>query len=133
MSRSLISTGSPFETAYGYSRAVVDGDLIFVAGTTGYDYATMAMPEDAAEQTRNIFRTIGLTLSSAGSSLEQILRCQYFVTDRAYCEPVLTVCGEVLGSIRPAAGIYVISGLLRPEMKVEIEVTARLLDRRPPQ
>jgi enamine deaminase RidA (YjgF/YER057c/UK114 family) len=123
MNRRLISTGSPFETSFGYSRAVIDGDLVFVSGTTGYDYATMTMPEDAAEQTRNIFRTLAAVLAEAGSAMERIVRCQYFVTDRAYCEPVLTVCGEVLGDIRPAAGIYVVSGLLRPEMKVE--VTAR--------
>jgi enamine deaminase RidA (YjgF/YER057c/UK114 family) len=126
MARHLISTGSPFEAAFGYSRAVVDGDLVFVSGTTGYDYATMTMPEDPALQARNIFRTVESVLAEAGSSLDRILRCQYFVTDRAYCEPVLAVCGDVLGRIRPAAGIYVVAGLLRPEMKVEIEVTARL-------
>ena len=124
--RRLISTGSPFERSFGYSRAVIDGDLIFVSGTTGYDYVTMAMPDDPAEQTRNIFRTIGAVLDEAGSTLSQIVRAQYFVTDRSYCEPVLGVCGEVFGEIRPAAGIYVIAGLLKREMKVEIEVTARL-------
>ena len=126
MVRRLISTGSPFEKAYGYSRAVIDGDLVFVAGTTGYDYATMTIPDDAGEQTRNIFRTVERILVETGSSMSRIVRCQYFVTDRAYCEPVLTVCGEVLGDIRPAAGIYIIAGLLDPAMKVEIEVTARL-------
>jgi enamine deaminase RidA (YjgF/YER057c/UK114 family) len=126
MPRRLVSTGSPFEKSFGYSRAVIDGDLVFVSGTTGYDYATMTMPDDAAEQTRNIFRTIEGVLKEAGTSLGQILRCQYFVTDRALCEPVLAVCGEVLGDIRPAAGIYVVAGLLKPEMKVEIEVTARI-------
>lgn len=124
--RRLISTGSPFERAFGYSRAVVDGDLVFVSGTTGYDYASMTMPEDAAEQARNIFRTLNDVLVEAGSGLNRVVRAQYFVTDRAYCEPVLSVCGEVFGDIRPAAGIYVVSGLLKPEMKVEIEVTARL-------
>lgn len=126
MTRRLISTGSPFERSFGYSRAVVDGDLVFVSGTTGYDYATMILPEDPAEQARNIFRTIGGVLEEAGSSLAGVVRAQYFVTDRSYCEPVLKVCGEVFGEIRPAAGIYVVSGLLKPEMKVEIEVTARL-------
>jgi enamine deaminase RidA (YjgF/YER057c/UK114 family) len=123
--RHLITTGSPFETAFGYSRAVVDGDLVFVSGTTGYDYATMIMPAAAADQTRNIFQTIAGVLVEAGSSLDQVVRAQYFVTDRAYCEPVLSVCGAVFGTIRPAAGIYVVAGLLKPEMKVEIEVTAR--------
>jgi enamine deaminase RidA (YjgF/YER057c/UK114 family) len=125
MSRRLISTGSPFEMAYGYSRAVVEGDMVFVSGTTGYDYATMSMPDDVTAQTRNIFATISQVLAEAGFSLSDIVRAQYFVTDRACCEPVLAVCGEVLGDIRPAAGIYVVSGLLKPEMKVEIEVTAR--------
>jgi enamine deaminase RidA (YjgF/YER057c/UK114 family) len=125
VTRRLISTGSPFEQAFGYSRAVVDGDLVFVSGTTGYDYATMTMPEDAADQARNIFRTLSTVLAEAGSSLKGVVRAQYFVTDRAFAEPVLAVCGEILGEIRPAAGIYVVSGLLKPEMKVEIEVTAR--------
>lgn len=124
--RRLISTGSPFERAFGYSRAVVDGDLVFVSGTTGYDYASMTMPEDAAEQARNIFRTLNSVLVESGSALNRVVRAQYFVTDRVFCEPVLGVCGEVFGDIRPAAGIYVVSGLLKPEMKVEIEVTARL-------
>ena len=129
MTRRLISTGSPFEKAFGYSRAVIDGDLVFVSGTTGYDYATMTLPEDAGAQARNIFRTIAEVLAEAGSSPNDVVRAQYFVTDRAHCEPVLAVCGEVFGEIRPAAGIYVVSGLLKPEMKVEIEVTARLRQR----
>ena len=127
MTRRLISTGSPFEKAFGYSRAVVDGDLVFISGTTGYDYATMTMPDDPAEQARNIFKTVESVLRDAGSSMGHILRAQYFVTDRAYCEPVLSVCGELLGDIRPAGGIYVVAGLLRSEMKVEIEITARRL------
>jgi enamine deaminase RidA (YjgF/YER057c/UK114 family) len=123
--RRLISTGSPFETAFGYSRALIDGDLVFVSGTTGYDYVTMTLPEDAAAQARNIFRTLEAVLEEAGASLAGVVRAQYFVTDRAYCEPVLAVCGEVFREVRPAAGIYVVAGLLKPEMKVEIEVTAR--------
>lgn len=126
MTRQLISTGSPFEKAFGYSRAVVDGGFVFVSGTTGYDYTTMTMPEDVAEQTRNIFKTIGDVLDRAGASLADVVRAQYFVTDWVYCEPVLQVCGAVFGDIRPAAGIYVVAGLLKPDMKVEIEVTAKL-------
>ncbi len=126
MTRRLLSTGSPFERNFGYSRAVIDGDLVFVSGTTGYDYATMILPEDPAEQARNIFRTISAVLAEAGSSLSQAVRAQYFVTDRSYCEPVLGVCGEFFREIRPAAGIYIVAGLLKPEMKVEIEVTARM-------
>uniref|UniRef100_A0A9E7ZUB4 RidA family protein n=1 Tax=Bosea sp. NBC_00436 TaxID=2969620 RepID=A0A9E7ZUB4_9HYPH len=124
--RRLLSTGSPFERNFGYSRAVIDGDLVFVSGTTGYDYTTMVLPEDPAEQARNIFRTISAVLEEAGSSLSRAVRAQYFVTDRSYCEPVLGVCGEFFREIRPAAGIYVVAGLLKPEMKVEIEVTARM-------
>ena len=124
MTRKLISTGSAFETAYGYSRAVIDQGFVFVSGTTGYDYQTMTMPHDVAEQARNIFKTVASVLEQAGSALEQITRIQVFVTDHDYCEPVLKVCGEVLQAIRPAAGIYVVSGLLKAEMKVEIEVTA---------
>ena len=126
MNRRLISTGSPFEKAFGYSRAVIDGDLVFISGTTGYDYKTMIMPDDPAAQTRNIFKTVEAVLKDAGSSMQHILRAQYFVTDRTYCDPVLAVCGEVLGDIRPAGGIYIVSGLLKEEMKVEIEITARV-------
>jgi enamine deaminase RidA (YjgF/YER057c/UK114 family) len=124
--RRLISSGSPFEGAYGYSRAVVDGDYVFVSGTTGYDYATMIMPDDVAEQARNIVKTFALVLAEAGASLADVVRLQTFVTSPDYCEPVLRVQGETFGQIRPAAAIYVISGMLRPEMKVEIEATARI-------
>ncbi len=124
--RRLISSGSPFEAAFGYSRAVVDRDLVFVSGTTGYDYATMTMPEDVAEQARNIARTIAAALSEAGGGLADIVRLQTFVTSPDYCEPVLGVAGEIFGNISPAAAIYVVAALLRPEMKVEIEATARI-------
>ena len=124
--RKLISTGSPFETAYGYSRAVIDGGYVFVAGTTGYDYATMQMPEDVAAQTRNIWATIARTLEEAGSGLTQIVRATYYICDRRNGEAVLKICGEVLRDVRPAATIIFGIELLRPEMKVEIEVTARL-------
>ena len=111
---------------YGYSRAVVCGDEVLIAGTTGYDYATMAMPEDPAEQTRNIYATFAAVLNEAGGTLADIVRLRTFVTDAAYCEPVLKVQGEVFGDIRPAATIVVVSALLKPEMKVEIEAEARL-------
>jgi enamine deaminase RidA (YjgF/YER057c/UK114 family) len=117
MPRRLISTGSPFETAFGYSRAVVQEPFVFVAGTTGYDYATMTLPEGAAEQARNCWRTIA-------AALADVVRATYYVTDAADAEPVLRVCGEVLAEIRPASTMLIVAGLLRPEMKVEIEVTA---------
>ena len=122
----LISSGSPFEKANGYSRAVVVGDEVHIAGTTGYDYAKMAMPDDVAEQTRNIYATIAAAMKEAGGGLADIVRLRTFVTDVAYCEAVLKVQGEVFGAIRPAATIVVVSGLLKPEMKVEIEADARL-------
>ena len=124
--RRLISSGSPFEKTYGYSRAVVSGDEVHIAGTTGYDYATMAMPDDPAEQTRNIFATFAEVLKDAGGGLADIVRLRTFVTDAAYCEPALRVQGEVFADIRPAGTIVIVAALLRPEMKVEIEADARL-------
>jgi enamine deaminase RidA (YjgF/YER057c/UK114 family) len=125
----LISSGSPFEKMYGYSRAVVWGDEVHIAGTTGYDYRTMTMPDDVAEQTRNIYATFAKVMGEAGGKLADIVRLRTFVTDAAYGETVLKVQGEVFGAIRPAATIVVVQGLLKPEMKVEIEADARL--RRP--
>ena len=124
--RKLISSGSPFEKAHGYSRAVVSGDEVHIAGTTGYDYAKMAMPDDVADQTRNIYATLAAAMKEAGGGLADIVRLRTFVTDVAYCEAVLKVQGEVFGAIRPAATIVVVSALLKPEMKVEIEADARL-------
>jgi len=122
--RRLISTGSPFEKTAGYSRAVVQGDFCFVAGTTGYDYATMTMPIDVAAQAHNCLKTISSALGEAGFSLSDVVRATYYVVDRADADVVLAVCGHYLGDIRPAATLLVVAGLLKPEMKVEIEVTA---------
>ena len=122
----LISSGSPFEAHYGYSRAVVSGDEVHISGTTGYDYAKMAMPDDVAEQTRNIFATFAEVMKEAGGELADIVRLRSFVTDAFYCEAVLKVQGEVFGAIRPAATIVVVPALLKPEMKVEIEADARI-------
>jgi enamine deaminase RidA (YjgF/YER057c/UK114 family) len=122
----LLSSGSPFERAYGYSRAVVVGDEVLISGTTGYDYASMMMPDDPAEQTRNIFATFGAVMRQAGGTLADIVRLRTYVVDAADCEAVLKVQGEVFGDVRPAATIVAVAGLLRPEMKVEIEAEARL-------
>ena len=103
----------------------MDGDFCFVAGTTGYDYATMQIPPDVAEQTRNCFRTIARVLDEAGFGLADVVRARYYILDRTDADAVLAVCGEVFRDIRPAAAIFVIAGLLRPEMRVEIEVTAK--------
>ena len=125
MSRRLISTGSPFEKAAGFSRAVIDGDFAFVAGTTGYDYATMIMPADVTGQTRNCFKTIEAALKDGGFAMADIVRATYYITSPNDADAVLAICGENLGDIRPAATLLVVAGLLKPEMKVEIEVTAK--------
>jgi len=125
MSRRLISTGSPFEKTAGYSRAVIDGDFAFVAGTTGYDYADMTMPEDVTSQSQNCFKTIEAALKEAGFAMADIVRATYYVTDVGDADAHFAVCGQVLGDIRPAATILVVAGLLKPEMKIEIEVTAK--------
>jgi enamine deaminase RidA (YjgF/YER057c/UK114 family) len=118
-----ITTGSPFEAAMAYSRAVVKGDWCFVSGVTGYDYATMEMPEDAGAQARNCFATIRGVLAEAGFAMSDIVRVQYTLTDAALVEAVAPALGEALGNVRPAATM-VVAGLIRPEMKVEVEVTA---------
>ena len=120
-----ISSGSPFEARIGYSRAVVDGDMVYVSGTTGYDYATMSMPEDAGAQARNAFANIGRALEQAGASLKDTLRVRYYITDMAWYDPLVQVAGEIFGAVRPAATM-VVCGLTTPEMKLEIEVTARI-------
>jgi enamine deaminase RidA (YjgF/YER057c/UK114 family) len=124
MERRLISTGSPFEKTAGYSRAVVQGGFVFVAGTTGYDYATMTLPAAVEDQARNCLKTIAATLDEAGSSLKDVVRATYYITDAADAEKVFPIFGEVFGEIRPAATLLVVAALLKPEMKIEIEVTA---------
>ena len=123
MTRTLISSGSPFEKSVGYSRAVVQGDWCFVAGTTGYDFAAMAMPESAAAQAENALATIGKALAEAGFTLADVVRATYYFTDAAYWDEVGPVLGAAFGEIRPVATALVV-GLVKPEMKVEIEVTA---------
>src|SRR5437588_11455790 len=89
MPRRLISTGSPFEKTFGYSRAVVDGDFVFVSGTTGYDYATMKMPGSIEEQTRNCFATISAVLAEAGFRLADVVRATYYIVDHAAADRAL--------------------------------------------
>lgn len=120
-----ISSGSPFEAKIGYSRALVDGNMVYVSGTTGYDYATMTMPEDAGAQARNAFATINRALEEVGSSLKDTVRVRYYITAMAWYDALVAVAGETYGDIRPAATM-VVCGLTTPEMKVEIEVTARI-------
>ena len=124
MTRQLLSSGSPMEKAYGYSRAVVQDPWVFMAGTTGYDYETMHIPDDVVQQTRNCWKTIERFLKEAGSSLEDLVRVTYYATETDDAEAILTICGEVLRDIRPATSFLVVKSLFLPEMKIEIEVTA---------
>jgi enamine deaminase RidA (YjgF/YER057c/UK114 family) len=121
--RRLISTGSPFETDFAYSRAVVRGDWCFVAGTTGDDYARMAMPETAADQAANAFATIGRALDEAGFAMSDIVRVTYIFTDAALRLEIAPAIRAALSEVRPAATM-IVAALTEPEMKVEIEVTA---------
>ena len=101
MTRKLISTGSPFERTAGYSRAVVQGDWCFVAGTTGYDYANMTMPEAVEDQARNALGTIAKALAEAGFDMADVVRAHYYVTDRALVQKVYPVFGEAFGDGLP--------------------------------
>ncbi|MGL4488597.1 MAG: RidA family protein [Rhizobiaceae bacterium] len=127
MTRKLISTGSPFERSFGYSRAVVQGNWCFVSGTTGYDYATMTIPESVEAQTRNCLATIAKALQQAGFSMSDVVRVHYYITDAAFADLITPLLGATFGEIRPAATM-VVCGLIKPEMKIEIEVTALKAD-----
>ncbi|MBU1175728.1 MAG: RidA family protein [Alphaproteobacteria bacterium] len=120
-----ISTGSPFEATFGYSRAVRHEDTIYVSGTTGYDYATMKMPESVGEQAQNALATIGKTLKQAGSDITDIVRVVYYVGDRAFVDEVVAAVGPVFRDIRPAASMLIVE-MIEAGMKIEIEVTARI-------
>ena len=124
MTRRLISSGSSFEAQIGYSRAVVDGDWIFVSGTTGFDYATMAIADDVGAQCAQTLANIEAALAQAGATLADVVRVHYILPraeDFPACWPVLR---ERFGTIRPAATMFT-AGLADPRMKIEIEVTAR--------
>jgi enamine deaminase RidA (YjgF/YER057c/UK114 family) len=123
MTRRLISSGSTFEAQIGYSRAVVDGEWIFVSGTTGYDYSKMIMPEGLLEQTEQAFANIEAALAKANASLRDVVRVTYILPDGAefpQCWPILR---KYFGEIRPAATM-ISAGLADPKMRIEIEVTA---------
>jgi enamine deaminase RidA (YjgF/YER057c/UK114 family) len=123
MPRQLISSGSEFERRFGYSRAVVEGDWIFVSGTTGFDYRAMTIAADAVTQTRQVFANIAAALAEAGAGLADIVRVRYYVPDRADWDVIAPILGEILGEIRTAA-TALFCGLVDPRMKIEIEVTA---------
>lgn len=125
MQRKLISSGSDFEARIGYSRAVVDGEYVFVSGTTGYDYQSMSIADDAPAQAEQCFKNIEKALQEAGSSLDAVVRVHYIFPDKADFEPCWPVFNKYLGVARPAATMF-IAGLLDDAMKLEIEVTARV-------
>ena len=122
--RRLISSGSTFEALAGYSRAVVDGDMVYVSGTTGFDYARMTISEDPVAQTHQCFANITSALAQAGLSLDDVVRVRYLLTDASQFEPLAPIFGQYFAKARPAATAMVV-GLIDPRMKIEIEVTAR--------
>lgn len=122
--RQLISSGSEFERRIGYSRAVVDGDWIFVSGTTGFDYATMTISDDVVAQTDQCFKNITAALEKAGASLADVVRVHYLITRREDFEPIWPVLQKYFGEVRPACTVMV-TGLVDEKMLIEVEVTAR--------
>jgi enamine deaminase RidA (YjgF/YER057c/UK114 family) len=120
-----ISTGSSFESKFGYSRAVRHEDTVYVSGTTGYDYATMKMPESVGQQAKNALATIDKALKQAGSSIEDTVRVTYYVGDVSYVDEVVEAVGAVSKHIRPAASMLIVK-MIEEAMKIEIEVTARI-------
>ena len=125
MTRKLISSGSEFEAKIGYSRAVVDGGFVFVAGTTGYDYDTMTVSDDVTEQANQCFVNIEKALKEAGSSIGNIARVTYIMANRDDFEPCWPVFSKWLGDVRPAATVFE-ARLLDDAMKIEVQVTAKL-------
>jgi len=124
MTRRLISSGSTFEGEIGYSRAVVDGDWVFVSGTTGFDYKAMTISDDIVEQTEQCMRNIELALGQAGASMRDVVRVRYILPngdDFKECWPTLR---KYFGDVRPAATMLS-AGLADQRMRIEIEVTAR--------
>jgi enamine deaminase RidA (YjgF/YER057c/UK114 family) len=123
MARRLISSGSTFEKSIGYSRAVVDGDWVFVSGTTGFDYSTMTIKDDVVSQCEQTLKNIEAALKQAGSGFADVVRVRYLVTQAADFEPCWPALGKAFGDVRPACTVMVV-GLTDPRMKIEIEVTA---------
>ncbi len=125
MTRRLIGSGSTFERDIGYSRAVVDGDWVFVSGTTGFDYATMTIADDPAEQAEQCLRNIRAALVQAGATLADVLRVTYILPDAGDFQRCWPVLRRHFGDVRPAATM-IAAGLADPRMRIEIEVTARI-------
>ncbi len=123
--RRLISSGSTFEAEIGYSRAVVDGDWVFVSGTTGFDYSRMTIEPGIVEQTEQCMRNIEAALREAGSTIADVVRVIYVVPVAAEFEQCWPVLRHYFGEVRPAA-MMISAGLADPRMKIEIQVTAKL-------
>ena len=124
MTRRLISSGSPFEAKIGYSRAVADGDWVFVSGTTGYDYASMTISDSVAEQAEQCFKNIAWALEQAGASMADVVRVTYVLPRGEDFEACWPVTRKYLGEARPAA-MMIEARLLDAKMKIEVEVTAK--------
>ncbi len=124
MSRVHISSGSVFEEGIGYARAVVDGDWVFVSGTTGFDYATGAISEDVVEQAERCLANIRAALAEAGFAFDDIVRVRYILPDRADFAPCWPLLRRDFGPVRPAATM-IEAGLADPRIKIEIEVTGK--------
>src|SRR5262249_28590341 len=127
MARRLITSGSAFERTAGYSRAVVDGEWVFVAGTTGFDYTTMSISPNLAQQVHQAFQNIGAALAEAGATLADVVRARYILPRAEDWPAVAPLLGQYFGEIRPAS-TAIIAGLVDPRMRIEIEVTARRQD-----
>ncbi|MEI7784134.1 MAG: RidA family protein [Betaproteobacteria bacterium] len=123
MKRTLINSGSSFEAEIGYSRAVVQGEWIFVSGTTGFDYSTITISDDLAEQTEQCLENIASALAQAGSSLADVVRVTYVLPDGSQFKDCWPVLRKYFGAVRPAA-MMISAGLADPRMKIEMEVTA---------
>ena len=123
MTRKLISSGSTFEAQIGYSRAVSQGDWVFVSGTTGFDYSKMAIDDDVVAQAEQCMKNIEAALREAGASLKDVVRVHYLLPDAADFEPCWPVLRRYFGEIRPAATMFS-AALADPRIKIEIEVTA---------
>jgi enamine deaminase RidA (YjgF/YER057c/UK114 family) len=124
MTRILISSGSPFEKSIGYSRAVVQGDWCFVAGTTGPDPVTKLFPDDIRDQVRNAFGIAEKALAEGGFALRDVVRATYYFTQIEDHDRAAPILGEKFGDIRPAVSALIVASLVRPEMKFEVEMTA---------
>ena len=125
--RRMISSDSWFEHEVGYSRAIVDGGFVFVAGTTGFDYATMTISDEVVEQAEQALRNIADALAEAGATMNHVARVRHILPDMADFEPCWPVLRRWFGDSRPAMTVFS-AALLDPRMKIEIEVTAKLPD-----